>query len=237
MVWLLDSLRDPRMNILVVEDDEVMAEVLVHGLRDECHDVDRAADGRAALQLTCDTAFDLILLDVMLPGMNGLEVARQLRLRGDSVPVLMLTARDALPDIVKGLDAGADDYLTKPFSFVELLARIRALERRASARPKNVLELEDLVLDVNSHRAFRGGREIYLSVTEFRLLELLVKNPGRVLSRCAILDAVWSNRPDVAENTVEAFVRLLRKKLDDGATKKLIQTHRGFGYSVGGHWT
>jgi two-component system, OmpR family, response regulator len=222
------------MNILVVEDDEVMAEVLVHGLRDESHEVDRAADGRTALQLTGDAAFDLILLDVMLPGMNGLEVARQLRLRGNSVPVLMLTARDALPDIVKGLDAGADDYLTKPFSFVELLARIRALERRASARPKNVLEFEDLVLDVNSHRAFRGGREIYLSVTEFRLIELLVKNPGRVLSRCAILDAVWSNRPDVAENTVEAFVRLLRKKLDDGAAKKLIQTHRGFGYSVGG---
>jgi DNA-binding response OmpR family regulator len=223
------------MNILVVEDDEVMAEVLVHGLRDESYEVDRAADGRTALQLTGDTAFDLILLDVMLPGMNGLEVARQLRLRGNSAPVLMLTARDALPDIVTGLDAGADDYLTKPFSFVELLARIRALERRTIARPKSVLEFEDLVLDVNSYRAFRGGREIYLSVTEFRLLELLVKNPGRVLSRCAILDAVWSNRPDVAENTVEAFVRLLRKKLDDGASKKLIQTHRGFGYSVGGH--
>jgi DNA-binding response OmpR family regulator len=223
------------MNILLVEDDEVMAEVLVHGLQDESYEVDRASDGRAALQLTGDTAFDLILLDVMLPGMNGLEVARQLRLRGNSVPVLMLTARDALPDIVSGLDAGADDYLTKPFSFVELLARIRALERRSAARPKNVLEFEDLVLDVNSYRAFRSGREIYLSLTEFRLLELLVKNPGRVLSRCAILDAVWSNRPDVAENTVEAFVRLLRKKLDDGTTKKLIQTHRGFGYSMGGH--
>src|SRR5208282_516327 len=223
------------MNILVVEDDEVMAEVLVHGLRDESYDVDRAADGRSALRLTGDKAFDLILLDVMLPGMNGLEVARQLRLRRNSVPVLMLTARDALPDIVIGLDAGADDYLTKPFSFVELLARIRALERRTAAKPKNVLEFEDLVLDVNSYRAFRGGREIYLSVTEFRLLELLLRNPGRVLSRCAILDAVWGNRRDVAENTVEAFVRLLRKKMDDGASKKLIQTHRGFGYSVGGH--
>src|SRR5580698_682577 len=223
------------MNILVVEDDELMADVLVHGLREESYNVARAADGRAALRQTGDTTFDLILLDVMLPGMNGLQVARQLRLRGNPVPVLMLTARDALPDIVKGLDAGADDYLTKPFSFVELLARIRALERRASARPKNVLEFEDLVLDVNSHRAFRGGREIYLSVTEFRLLELLVKNPGRVLSRCAILDAVWSNRRDVGENTVEAFVRLLRKKMEDGTAKKLIHTHRGFGYSVGSH--
>jgi DNA-binding response OmpR family regulator len=221
------------MNILVVEDDALMADVLVHGLREESYNVARAADGRAALRQTGDTTFDLILLDVMLPGMNGLQVARQLRLRGNTVPVLMLTARDALPDIVTGLDAGADDYLTKPFSFVELLARIRALQRRTAARPKNVLEFEDLVLDVNSYRAFRRGQEIYLSLTEFRLLELLVRNPGRVLSRCAILDAVWGNRRDVGENTVEAFVRLLRKKMEDGTAKKLIHTHRGFGYSVG----
>jgi len=221
------------MNILVVEDDELMADVLVHGLREESHKVDLAGDGRVALRLTGDTAFDLILLDVMLPGISGLEVAKQLRLRGNSVPVLMLTARDALSDIVTGLDAGADDYLTKPFSFMELLARIRALQRRTAARPKNVVEFEDLVLDINSFRAFRGGQEIYLSLTEFRLLELLVRNPGRVLSRGAILDALWSNRRDVGENTVEAFVRLLRKKIEDGAAKKLIHTHRGFGYSVG----
>jgi len=221
------------MNILVVEDDELMADVLVHGLREESHKVDLAGDGRVALKLTGDTAFDLILLDVMLPGISGLEVAKQLRLRGNSVPVLMLTARDALSDIVTGLDAGADDYLTKPFSFMELLARIRALQRRTAARPKNVVEFEDLVLDINSFRAFRGGQEIYLSLTEFRLLELLVRNPGRVLSRGAILDALWSNRRDVGENTVEAFVRLLRKKIEDGAAKKLIHTHRGFGYSVG----
>jgi len=221
------------MNILVVEDDELMADVLVHGLREESHKVDLAGDGRVALKLTGDTAFDLILLDVMLPGISGLEVAKQLRLRGNSVPVLMLTARDALSDIVTGLDAGADDYLTKPFSFKELLARIRALQRRTAARPKNVVEFEDLVLDINSFRAFRGGQEIYLSLTEFRLLELLVRNPGRVLSRGAILDALWSNRRDVGENTVEAFVRLLRKKIEDGTAKKLIHTHRGFGYSVG----
>ena len=221
------------MNILVVEDDELMADVLVHGLREESHKVDLAGDGRVALRLTGDTAFDLILLDVMLPGISGLEVAKQLRLRGNSVPVLMLTARDALSDIVTGLDAGADDYLTKPFSFKELLARIRALQRRTAARPKNVVEFEDLVLDINSFRAFRGGQEIYLSLTEFRLLELLVRNPGRVLSRGAILDALWSNRRDVGENTVEAFVRLLRKKIEDGTAKKLIHTHRGFGYSVG----
>jgi DNA-binding response OmpR family regulator len=221
------------MNILVVEDDELMAGVLVDGLREESHNVDRAADGRAALRLTGNTAFDLILLDVMIPGLNGLEVARRLRLRGNTVPLLMLTARDALADIVAGLDAGADDYLTKPFSFVELLARIRALQRRTAERPKNVLEFEDLVLDVTSYRAFRGGQEIYLSVTEFRLLELLVRNPGRVLSRGAILDALWGYRRDVGENTVEAFVRLLRKKVETDAAKRLIQTHRGFGYSVG----
>ena len=225
------------MNILVVEDDELMADVLVHGLREESHKVDLAGDGRVALRLTGATAFDLILLDVMLPGISGLEVAKQLRLRGNSVPVLMLTARDALSDIVTGLDAGADDYLTKPFSFMELLARIRALQRRTAARPKNVVEFEDLVLDINSFRAFRGGQEIYLSLTEFRLLELLVRNPGRVLSRCAILDAVWSHRRDVGENTVEAFVRLLRKKMEDGTAKKLIHTHRGFGYSVGSQTT
>ena len=221
------------MNILVVEDDVLLADVLVHGLREESHKVDLAGDGRVALRLTGATAFDLILLDVMLPGISGLEVTKQLRLRGNSVPVLMLTARDALSDIVTGLDAGADDYLTKPFSFTELLARIRALQRRTAARPKNVVEFEDLVLDINSFRAFRGGQEIYLSLTEFRLLELLVRNPGRVLSRGAILDALWSNRRDVGENTVEAFVRLLRKKIEDVTAKKLIHTHRGFGYSVG----
>src|ERR1700720_5012469 len=204
------------MHILIVEDEPEMAGLLTRGLEEESYQVSVARDGRAALELSAVAAFDVILLDVMLPQMDGLEVARQLRRREAETPVLMLTARDALPDIVSGLDAGADDYLTKPFSFVELLARIRALQRRTAARPRNVLEFEDLVLDVNSYRAFRGGREIYLSLTEFRLLELLVRNPGRVLSRCAILDAVWGHRRDVGENTVEAFVRLLRKKMEDG---------------------
>jgi DNA-binding response OmpR family regulator len=221
------------MNILVVEDDLAMANVLADGLREEAHDVDLATDGRKALELTGDTFFDLILLDVMLPGLDGFEVAKQLRFRGNSVPILMLTARDTLPDLVTGLDAGADDYLTKPFSFVELLARIRALARRAATRTKTVLELEDLILDVNTYRAFRGGREIHLSITEFRLLELLVRNPNKVLSRYAILNALWGNRRDVEENTVDAFVRLLRKKVEEGAATRLIHTHRGFGYSVG----
>jgi two-component system OmpR family response regulator len=221
------------MNILVVEDDREMADVLARGLRDEAHDVEIARDGDTALRLSDDSCFDLILLDVMLPGLNGLEVAKRLRMRSEHVPVLMLTARDALQDVVIGLDAGADDYLTKPFSFLELLARIRALARRNVAAPKNVLEVEDLILDVSSYRAFRKGREIHLSFTEFRLLELLARNHGRVVSRHTILEAVWSNRREIGENTVDAFVRLLRKKVEDGEQARLIHTHRGFGYSIG----
>jgi DNA-binding response OmpR family regulator len=221
------------MNLLVVEDDLEMAELLVHGLREEAHNVDLARDGRDALALSDSRAFDVILLDVMLPGMDGLQVAKELRLRREQVPVLMLTARDALPDIVKGLDAGADDYLTKPFSFVELLARVRALGRRSADRPRNVLEVEDLVLDTTTYRTFRAGREIHLSLTEFRLLELLVRNRGVVVSRHAILETLWGYRREIEENTIDAFIRLLRKKLNDGAGARLIQTHRGFGYSVG----
>lgn len=221
------------MNILVVEDDSEMAELLVSGLREELYEVDLARDGGTALRLSATNSFDLVLLDVMLPGLNGLEVARELRSRGEQVPLLMLTARDALPDVVKGLDVGADDYMTKPFSFVELLARIRALGRRSAAKPRHVLEVEDLVLDTTSYRAFRRGFEIHLSVTEFRLLELLARNRGRVVSRSAIFDALWGNRRSIGENTIDAFIRLLRKKIDGDAQLKLIQTHRGFGYSVG----
>jgi DNA-binding response OmpR family regulator len=221
------------MNVLVVEDDREMAELLVRGLREESHEVNLARDGRAALALSNSGDFDVILLDVMLPGMDGLEVARELRFRREQVPVLMLTARDALPDIVKGLDAGADDYMTKPFSFEELLARVRALGRRRAERPRNVLEVDDVVLDATTYRTFRGGREIHLSLTEFRLLELLVRNRGAVVSRHAIVETLWGQRRDIEENTIDAFIRLLRKKVDQGARTKLIQTHRGFGYSVG----
>jgi len=221
------------MNILVVEDDAEMAQLLARGLREEEYQVDLARDGLKALALLKGGAFDVVLLDIMLPGMDGLQLARELRLRREQVPVLMLTARDALPDIVKGLDAGADDYMTKPFSFAELLARLRALGRRCAERPRNVLEVEDLVLDTTRYRTFRRGREIHLSLTEFRLLELLVRNHGSVVSRHAISETLWGNRRDVEDNTIDAFIRLLRRKIDDGAPTKLIQTHRGFGYSVG----
>jgi DNA-binding response OmpR family regulator len=221
------------MHILIVEDEPEMAGLLTQGLEEESYQVSLARDGRAALELSSAQAFDVILLDVMLPKMDGLEVARQLRRREEETPVLMLTARDALGDIVKGLDAGADDYLTKPFSFVELLARMRALVRRQQFRRKNVLEAHDLVLDLTSHRSFRAGTEIFLSLTEFRLMELLARNAGRIVSRHEILGTVWGPGREVSENTLDAFVRLLRKKVDDGAELKLIHTHRGFGYSLG----
>ena len=221
------------MHILIVEDEPEMAELLSRGLREESYCVRVARDGRTALELSAAEAFDLILLDVMLPQMDGMQVARQLRRRESETPVLMLTARDSLPDIVKGLDAGADDYLTKPFSFTELLARMRALVRRSQFRRKNVLEVEDLVLDLTSHRSFRAGRELFLSLTEFRLLELLARHSGRIVSRHELLASVWGPGREVSENTLDAFVRLLRKKVDDGTRSSLIQTHRGFGYSLG----
>ena len=221
------------MHVLIVEDEPEMAKLLSCGLEEEQFEVTVARDGRSALEMSSVEPYDVILLDVMLPKMSGIEVARQLREREQETPVLMLTARDSLQDIVKGLDSGADDYLTKPFSFLELLARIRALARRNEFRRKNVLEVQDVVLDVSALRAFRKGHEIHLSQTEFRLLELLARNAGRVVSRSDILDKVWGNRRDVTENTLDAFVRLLRKKVDQEAETKLIRTHRGFGYSVG----
>jgi DNA-binding response OmpR family regulator len=206
---------------------------LTRGLKEESYEVSVARDGRSALELSAVESFDLILLDVMLPQMDGLEVAKQLRRNEQETPVLMLTARDSLPDIVKGLDAGADDYLTKPFSFVELLARMRALIRRRQFRRKNVLEVQDLVLDLTTHRSFRKGTEIFLSLTEFRLVELLARNAGRIVSRHEILANVWGPGREVSENTLDAFVRLVRKKIDDHSDIRLVQTHRGFGYSLG----
>jgi DNA-binding response OmpR family regulator len=221
------------MHILIVEDEPEMAQLLAKGLREEQIETSLACDGRAAIEKSTQNLFDVILLDIMLPKMDGLEVARELRWRQQETPVLMLTARDTVQDIIRGLNAGADDYLTKPFSFQELLARLRALARRSEYRRKNVLELCDLVLDVTSLRAFRAGQEIHLSHTEYRLLELLVRNSRRVVTRQEILTTVWGRERDVTENTLDAFVRLLRKKIDQDFEKKLIHTHRGFGYSAG----
>jgi DNA-binding response OmpR family regulator len=220
------------MHVLIVEDEPEMAQLLAKGLREEQFEISLARDGRSALEKSAETSFDVILLDVMLPQMNGLEVARRLRHREQETPVLILTARDSVPDIINGLNAGADDYLTKPFSFLELLARIRALARRGELLRKSVLEIADLVLDVTSLRVFRKGREIHLSHTEYRLLELLVRNTGRVVTRTELLTNIWGRGREVTENTLDAFVRLLRKKIDQDSEVKLIHTHRGFGYSA-----
>jgi DNA-binding response OmpR family regulator len=221
------------MKILVVEDEKRMAQILRKGLEEENHAVRVAGHGSEALELAENSNFDLILLDVMLPGINGVEVARRLRESRQQVPILMLTARDSVPDVVKGLDAGADDYVTKPFSFAVLFARIRAFERRAAEVPKLVLRVADLVLDLAQRRASRGVREISLTPKEFRLLEFLMRNEGRVASRRAIVDFVWGSvAENVEENTLDVFVRLLRRKVDEGEDVKLIHTMRGFGYCL-----
>lgn len=220
------------MKILVIEDDKRMAEVLQTSLEEENHSVSVAFDGKTGLDLTEADRFDLIVLDVMLPGMDGCEFTRRLRVARQKVPILMLTARDMPSDIVQGLDCGADDYLTKPFSLEVLFARLRALARRSSESNSTVLQVGDLVLDTSARRAFRGSREINLTTTEFLLLEVLMRHTGRVATRETILTAVWGSVPTVEENTLDAFVRLLRRKIDWGEPVKLIHTLRGRGYSL-----
>jgi DNA-binding response OmpR family regulator len=221
------------MRVLIIEDDRSMAELLKKGLEEENHVVSVARDGAEGLELNEAYQFDVVVLDWMLPRMDGLEVARRLRKNGGSAPILMLTARDAVPDIVKGLDAGADDYLTKPFSFAEFLARLRALGRRPkTAAAPYQLEIGDLTLDPGKHLVFRGRQEIHLTQTEYRLLEFLMRRAGAVASRRAIVEAVWGLEADVEENTLDAFVCLLRSKVDHGHKAKLIHTVRGFGYCV-----
>lgn len=220
------------MRILVVEDQRKMAELLKKGLEEENHSVSVAFDGQTALDIVDSFEFDAIVLDLMLPQVDGLEVARRLRRNRNDTPILILTARDAIPDIVKGLDVGADDYLTKPFAFDELLARLRSVARRGLTPRPTCLRVADLTLDPAAHRVFRGSREIHLSPTEFRLLEFLMRRAGRVISRNAIIEAVWGFDHDVEDNTLDAFVRLLRSKVDRDFRQKLIHTVRGVGYTV-----
>lgn len=222
------------MRILVVEDERTMAELLKKGLEEEQHSVCVAGDGLKALDDAEGTEFDVIVLDVMLPGIDGFEFARRLRAGKNHTPILMLTARDAVADIARGLDMGVDDYLTKPFSFVELLARLRAVARRGNVPCPLTLQVDGLALDPLSRRVTRDGCELHLTGTEFKLLELLMRRAGRVVSRDAIVDAVWGNLEDIGENTLDVFISMLRGKVDKNAHNKLIHTVRGVGYMMRG---
>ncbi len=222
---------DP-VKLLVIEDEPRMLELLRRGLTEEGHTVVCGGDGGEGLDLARDYEFDAIVLDVMLPKINGFELAKKLRQEKVTTPVLMLTAKDAVQDVVRGLDAGADDYLTKPFTFNELLARLRALQRRATARPQNCLQVGDLILDPGSRAVSRSGRPLLLTRTEYSLLERLMYRAGKVVPRQTLIEAVWGFDREIEENTLDAFVRLLRHKIDPEGLPKLILTVRGVGYMI-----
>jgi two-component system copper resistance phosphate regulon response regulator CusR len=218
------------MWILVVEDELPMARMLRQGLEEQNHTVTVAADGAEAIEAATATTFDAIVLDVMLPALSGLVVTRRLRQAGSHVPILMLTARDSPDDVVKGLDAGADDYLVKPFALNVLLARLRALSRRAANPSIPVLQVDDLILDPTSREVSRGGTQVSLTATEFRFLEHLMRRAGRVASRASIIEAVWGFEQDVEFNTVDTYIKVLRDKVDHNRELRLIHTVRGYGY-------
>jgi two-component system copper resistance phosphate regulon response regulator CusR len=220
------------MRILLVEDEEKVSRFIVRGLTAESFAVDTAPDGRSGLELATTYNYDLIILDLMLPGLNGTEVLRRIRRADHRVPILMLTARDAVADKVEHLEAGADDYLTKPFAFAELMARIKALLRRGSVDRPSVLRVADLEVDRLSQQVRRASRRIELTAKEYALLEYLIANAGRVLSRTMIIDHVWDQSFDGATNIVDVYVRHLRNKVDDGHEAKLIRTVRGVGYKI-----
>jgi two-component system copper resistance phosphate regulon response regulator CusR len=221
------------MRVLLVEDERRLAQVVRRVLEEEGHNVDLAYDGEEAISLAVDGSYDVIVLDILLPKVNGVEVCRSLRRARVDVPVLMLTALDSVEDRVRGLDAGADDYLPKPFAFQELLARIRALgRRRVDPREPDRLQVGDLVLDLRRRRAEREGRNIELSPREFALLEFLMRNAGRVLSRTQILDHVWGYDFAPDSNLVDVYIAYLRRKVDKGHSRALIHTVRGHGYML-----
>jgi DNA-binding response OmpR family regulator len=216
--------------ILVVEDEQSMGELLRQGLQEENHTVTWARDGVEGLHAAEMGNYDVIVTDVMMPGMDGIGLVRRLRRGGRNTPVLILTARDAPDDVVRGLDAGADDYLTKPFAFGVLLARLRSITRRADRPHVACLQVDDLVLDPASHEVTRAGRAIALTATEYRVLEFLLRRVGRAVSRSAIIEGVWGFEEDIEANTVDAFIRLLREKINAGSERKMIHTVRGYGY-------
>lgn len=222
------------MKILIVEDEAKLAQVLQQGLKENGYVVEWAADGSLGLDMALEGSFDAAVLDVMLPVRNGFEVLRELRKAGSTLPIVMLTARSSIDDRVKGLDLGADDYLSKPFDFKELLARLRAVTRRPQAEIRSVLSVADLEMDLQSREVRRGGKPVELTAKEFGILEYLLSRKGLVLTRTMIMDHVWPSDSDYdgGSNLVEVYVNFLRKKIDQGQAVKLIQTVRGAGYMI-----
>jgi DNA-binding response OmpR family regulator len=220
------------MRLLIVEDEARMVELLRKGLAEEGHTVSCATDGVEGLALARAYEFDVIILDVMMPKLSGYEVAKRLRAEKVRTPILMLTARDSVPDIVQGLDRGADDYLTKPFSFTELIARLRAVKRRALVAQDPTLRVADLSLDPASREVLRGEQSLSLTRTEYNLLERLMFRAGKVVSRRSLIESVWGFDREIEENTLDAFMHLLRNKIDPPGRPKLIHTVRGVGYTI-----
>ena len=220
------------MNLLVVEDEKRMVELLRKGLEEEGHTVVCAVDGLEGWDLCRSYSFDMIILDIMMPKLDGYELAKRLRADKIPTPILMLTAKDSVQDIVRGLDLGADDYLTKPFSFNELLARLRAVKRRALIPQSTTLQVDDLMLDPATREVSRGGVRLALTRTEYGLLERLMNRAGKVVPRRQLIESVWGFDREIEDNTLDVFVRLLRSKVDGNGRKKLIHTMRGVGYVI-----
>jgi len=220
------------MQILIIEDDQRLARQLKKGLDENGHTVSLAFDGIEGLEAARQGHFDVLVLDVMLPRLDGFGVVKKLRSIGSKSPILMLTARDSAEDIVTGLDAGADDYLTKPFALKVLLARLRALARRKEVEPRVQLQINNLMLDPAQHVVTRAGSPVTLTRTEFLLLETLLRNLGRVMTRARLIEAVWGSEREVESNTLDVYVGQLRSKIEPTGSKKLIQTIRGVGYAI-----
>jgi DNA-binding response OmpR family regulator len=220
------------MRILIVEDDQRLARQLKKGMDEFGHSCTLAFQGPDGLEAARSGEFDVLVLDVMLPGLDGISLVKQLRQKRVGTPILMLTARDTPEDVIAGLDAGADDYLTKPFSFKVLLARLRALARRKHVDPQTLLRVGDLVLNPATHDVRRSGALVSFSRTEFMILEVLMRNAGRVITRSRLIEAVWGHDRDVQNNTLDVFIRQLRNKIEAPESPKLLHTIRGIGYTM-----